>query len=87
MTTCKEHLAARAVAYADQLGIYAVPVSHGGTLYWAPRLRSGNDPGPRWVLRTSPTLHGWKSWATAVVDLGEQIEREMDGLAFAEGDR
>ena len=67
-------LAARAVRYADYLGIYAVPCVHGKVIYWRPRTAKGFDPDIKWLLGVDPSARGWPSWADAIVALGEHLE-------------
>jgi len=70
-----EH-AMQAVRYADKLGIYAVPIRHGTAIYWIPRTSKGFDPDLGWLIDARPTIHGWKSWADAVVDYGRELEKQ-----------
>lgn len=66
--------AQRAVAYANRLGIYAVPFRNGSTIYWRPRLSSGHDPQLSWLIANEPTIKGWLSWDDAVVALGKHLD-------------
>lgn len=65
----------KANEYASRYGIYAVPIMHGKTRYWRPRTPRGFDVPYSWHEANSPTFSGWKSWADAMVSLGEAIEQ------------
>lgn len=63
----------RAVAYADSLGIYAVPHLRDGRWHWIPRMPSGYDPDLDFMLAQS-TPRYYRSWAEAVMALGQYME-------------
>ncbi len=65
----------RAIRHTNKFGIYAVPVNHGGSCYWRPRLYGGYDPDLGWLLKAEPTPMGWPTWAEAVAAMGDAMER------------
>ena len=65
----------KAVKYADELGICAVPINHGKVRYWRLRLQNGYDAPLTWLLKNEPNHSGWLSWEDAVIALGDALEK------------
>lgn len=63
-----------AALYSQTYCIYAVAVRWQGTVYWQPRMESGNDPDLGWLIDNRPTPYGWPSWAAAVYALGRHLD-------------